>query len=45
MDSVVSWFLITFACFYVAIKIFIVFVNEQEKRRSQSEYFWNLEGK
>lgn len=45
MDSVVSWLLITIVCFYAGIKIFITFVNEQEKRKRQSEYFWNLEGK
>nr|DAI54393.1 MAG TPA: hypothetical protein [Caudoviricetes sp.] len=45
MDSVVSWLLITIICFYAGIKIFITFVNEQEKRKRQSEYFWILEGK
>ncbi len=45
MDSVISWFLITFVCFYVGIKFLFLYIKEQEERERQSEYFWNLEGK
>ena len=45
MDSIISWFLITFGCFYVGIKFLFLYIKEQEERERQSEYFWNLEGK
>lgn len=45
MDSVVSWFLITFVCFYIGVKFLLLYAREQEKKEQQSEYFWNLEGK
>lgn len=45
MDSVVSWLLITIICFYAGVKFLFLCAKEQERRRGQSEYFWNLEGK
>lgn len=45
MDSAFSWLVIMVICIYCLFKFLKRCIEEQEERKRQSEYYWNMEGK